>query len=78
MACYYDVCGRTGRESNLLLSQNVKISYNTWLTHMGSLNTLVIGGTGEGKSRGFVKPNVYSLPVDPRTGKPVSMVFTCT
>ncbi len=76
MACYYDVCGRTGRESNLLLSQNVKISYNTWLTHMGSLNTLVIGGTGEGKSRGFVKPNVYSLPVDPRTGKPVSMVFT--
>ena len=76
MAYYYDVCGRTGRESNMLLSQNVKISYNTWLTHMGSLNTLVIGGTGEGKSRGFVKPNVYSLPVDPRTRKPVSMVFT--
>jgi type IV secretion system protein VirD4 len=60
----------------MLLSQNVKISYNTWLTGQGSLNTLVIGGTGEGKSRGFVKPSVYSLPVDPRTGKPVSFVFT--
>lgn len=64
------------RETNLLLSQNVKISYNTWLTGLGSLNTLVIGGTGEGKSRGFVKPNIYSLPVDPRDGKPVSFVFT--
>ncbi len=68
--------GRTGRESNLLLSQNVKVSYNTWLSKLGSLNCLVIGGTGEGKSRGFVKPNVYSLPVDPRDGKPVSFVFT--
>ena len=66
----------SGRESNLLLSQNVKISYDTWLTHMGSLNTLVIGGTGEGKSRGFVKPNIYSLPVHPRDGKPISFVFT--
>ena len=66
----------TGQETNLLLSQNVRISYDTWLTHMGSLNTLVIGGTGEGKSRGFVKPNVYSLPTDPKTGKKMSMVFT--
>lgn len=70
------VQGRTGRESNLLLSQNVKISYNTWLSKLGSLNCLVIGGTGEGKSRGFVKPNVYALPVDPRDGKPISFVFT--
>lgn len=68
--------GKTGRESNLVLSQNVKVSYNTWLSKLGSLNCLVIGGTGEGKSRGFVKPNVYSLPVDPRDGKPVSFVFT--
>lgn len=70
------VQGRTGRESNLLLSQNVKVSYNTWLSKLGSLNCLVIGGTGEGKSRGFVKPNVYALPVDPRDGKPISFVFT--
>jgi type IV secretion system protein VirD4 len=70
------VQGRVGRESNLLLSQNVKISYNTWLSKLGSLNCLVIGGTGEGKSRGFVKPNVYSLPIDPRDGKPISFVFS--
>lgn len=70
------VQGRTGRESNLLLSQNIKVSYNTWLSKLGSLNCLVIGGTGEGKSRGFVKPNVYALPVDPRDGKPISFVFT--
>ncbi len=70
------VQGRTGRESNLLLSQNIKISYNTWLSKLGSLNCLVIGGTGEGKSRGFVKPNIYSLPVDPRDGRPISFVFT--
>lgn len=70
------VKGKTGRESNLLLSQNIKISYDTWLTRLGSLNCLVIGGTGEGKSRGFVKPNVYALPVDPRDGRPISFVFT--
>ncbi|MDO4322576.1 MAG: type IV secretory system conjugative DNA transfer family protein [Lachnospiraceae bacterium] len=70
------VQGRVGRESNLLLSQNIKISYNTWLSKLGSLNCLVIGGTGEGKSRGFVKPNIYSLPVDPRDGKPISFVLT--
>lgn len=51
--------GRIGRESNLLLSQNIKISYNTWLSKLGSLNCLVIGGTGEGKSRGFVKPYLF-------------------
>lgn len=68
--------GQTGRESNLLLSRNIKVSYNTWLSGLGSLNCLVIGGTGEGKSRGFVKPNVYALPTDPRDGRPVSFVFT--
>lgn len=68
--------GDTGRETNLLLSRNIKVSYNTWLSGLGSLNCLVIGGTGEGKSRGFVKPNVYALPVDPRDKRPVSFVFT--
>lgn len=63
-------------ETNLLLSQDVKISYDTWLTKLGSVNTLVIGGTGEGKSRGFVRPNIYSLPVDPRDKKPISFVVT--
>lgn len=73
-----NVCGKLGRESNQLLSQNVKLSYDTYYTKQGSLNTLVIGGTGEGKSRGFVKPSVYSLPVLARGGdaKPLSFVFT--
>ena len=63
------------RETNLLLSEGVKISYNTRLTKLGSMNTLVVGGTGEGKSRGFVRPNLYSLPVDSRTEKPMSFVI---
>ena len=65
-----------GRETNILLAQNVKISYDTWLTKLGSNNVLLIGGTGEGKSRNTIKPNVYSLPTDPKTGKPMSMIFT--
>lgn len=65
-----------GRETNILLSQNVKVSYNTWLTKLGSNNVLLIGGTGEGKSRNTIKPNVYSAPVDPKTGKAMSMIFT--
>ena len=63
-------------ETNMILSKNLKISWNTRHTHLGSMNTLVIGGTGEGKSRGFVKPNLYSLPVDPKTGKAHSFVIT--
>lgn len=63
-------------ETNLLLARDIKISYDTWLTKLGSVNTLVIGGTGEGKSRGFVRPNIYSLPVDPRDKKPISFVIT--
>lgn len=65
-----------GRETNLLLAQGVKVSYNTWKTRLGSNNVLLIGGTGEGKSRNTIKPNVYSLPTDPKTGRPMSMIFT--
>ena len=65
-----------GRETNILLSQNVKVSYDTWKTGLGSNNVLLIGGTGEGKSRNTIKPNVYSLPCDPRNGRAMSMIFT--
>lgn len=68
--------GNLGRETNMLLSQNVKLTYNTWQTRLGTQNVLCIGGSGEGKSRYLVRPNVYSLPTDPRTGRPMSMVFT--
>lgn len=65
-----------GRETNILLAQGVKVSYDTWKTRLGSNNVLLIGGTGEGKSRNTIKPNVYSLPTDPKTGKAMSMIFT--
>ena len=65
-----------GRETNMLLSQHVKLTYNTWQTRLGTQNVLCIGGSGEGKSRYLVRPNIYSLPTDPKTGRPMSLVFT--
>ena len=35
-----------GRETNILLAQGVKVSYDTWKTRLGSNNVLLIGGTG--------------------------------
>ena len=65
-----------GYETNQLLSQNIKVTFNTWKTHLGSMNTLVIGATGEGKSRYIVRPIMYSLPRDPRTKRLMSFVAT--
>ena len=42
---------------NKILSQNVRISFNT-RGHRRNLNTLVIGGSGAGKTRFYGKPNV--------------------
>lgn len=42
---------------NKILTQNVSIGYNSRL-HQRNLNTLVIGGSGSGKTRFFAKPNV--------------------
>lgn len=61
-----------GHETNQLLSQNVKITFDTYKTRLGSMNTLVIGGTGEGKSRYIVRPIVYSMPCDPRDFKKIT------
>ena len=44
-------------ESNKILTQNVCIGYNAKL-HRRNLNTLVVGGSGAGKTRFFAKPNV--------------------
>ena len=73
-----------GRSTNMLLGENLSITYNTNpynkknipANGLGWLHTLVIGGTGTGKSRYYVKPNIYSLPTDPVTGKAISMVIT--
>lgn len=61
-----------GYETNQVLSQNVKITFDTYKTRLGSMNTLVIGGTGTGKSRNIVRPIVYSLPSDPREFKKIT------
>lgn len=55
-----------GHETNIRLSQNVKISLNTYKTKLGSNNILIVGATGEGKSRNWVRPFAYSMPMDTR------------
>ena len=44
-------------ESNKILTQNVSIGYDA-KAHRRNLNTLVVGGSGAGKTRFFAKPNV--------------------
>ena len=44
-------------DSNKILTQNVSIGYDAKL-HRRNLNTLVVGGSGAGKTRFFAKPNV--------------------
>ena len=66
------VYAKLGHETNQVLSQNVKITYDTYKTRLGSMNTLVIGGTGEGKSKYIVRPLVYSMPCDPREFKKIT------
>lgn len=43
--------------TNMILSQNVKLNMNTRQTFKNN-NVAVIGGSGSGKSRFFVKPNI--------------------
>ena len=44
-------------ESNKILTQNVCIGYDAKV-HRRNLNTLVVGGSGAGKTRFYAKPNV--------------------
>lgn len=46
--------------NNILLTQEVRMSLNT-RQHRENLNVLVIGGSGSGKSRFYVKPNIMQL-----------------
>lgn len=67
---------KKGRETNLLLSQNVKITHDARKVKLGCENVLVVGATGSGKSFMYLKPNIYSLPTDPNTGMAMSLVMT--
>lgn len=56
---YSDPQGTTDHNgpNNMILSQDVFMNMNTRQTKFNN-NVLVIGGSGAGKSRGFVKPNL--------------------
>lgn len=47
-------------DNNILLTQEVRMSLNT-RQHRENLNVLIIGGSGAGKSRFYVKPNLMQL-----------------
>ena len=47
-------------DNNILLTQEVRMSLNT-RQHRENLNVLIIGGSGSGKSRFYVKPNIMQL-----------------
>ena len=44
-------------DNNIILTNDVKMSLNTRQTRK-NLNVMVIGGSGSGKSRFYVKPNL--------------------
>ena len=47
-------------DNNILLTQEVRMSLNT-RQHRENLNVTLIGGSGSGKSRFYVKPNIMQL-----------------
>lgn len=47
-------------DNNLILSQNLRLGLNTTQTKR-NLNTIYVGGSGSGKTRGFVIPNILQL-----------------
>ena len=60
------------QKQNKLLTQNVRLGLDTH-KHRRSLNVLVIGGSGAGKSRTYVKPNILEantnyVITDPKSG----------
>ena len=52
--------GKYETDNNILLTQEVRMSLNTH-QHRENLNVVVIGGSGAGKSRAFVMPNLMQL-----------------
>ena len=48
---------RSDLRDNRILATNVTVSNDTWKTKMNN-NDLVVGGTGAGKTRGYIRPNI--------------------
>lgn len=75
---------RHGRATNIQLAEGVILTLNSQTYNklnlpsngLGWMHQLIIGATGTGKSRSYVRPNIYSLPTDPLTGRAISLVIT--
>lgn len=52
---------RRDPDANIILSKNIQVDMDTRHTMLGNDNIFVIGGTGSGKTRFFVKPNLLQL-----------------
>ncbi len=60
-------------ENNKILTQNVRIGYDG-RKHLRNLNTLVVGGSGAGKTRYVVKPNILQVEIGGSGSAGASMV----
>ena len=65
------------QKQNKLLTQNVRLGLDTH-KHRRSLNVLVIGGSGAGKSRSYVKPNILEANTNYVITDPKSEVLLAT
>ncbi len=65
------------QKQNKLLTQNVRLGLDTH-KHRRSLNVLVIGGSGAGKSRSYVKPNILEANTNYVVTDPKSEVLLAT
>lgn len=64
-------------ENNMILSQNVYLSLNQQKT-LRNNNVLVVGGSGSGKSRFFVKPNILQANCNYIVTDPAGELLTAT
>ena len=65
------------QKENKLLTRNVRLGLDTH-KHRRSLNVLVIGGSGAGKSRTYVKPNILEANTNYVVTDPKSEVLLAT
>lgn len=57
---------------NTIMGEGVELAYEPAKTdheHARHRNVLIIGGTGSGKTRGYVKPNLMQIPAEENSGR---------
>ena len=72
-----EVNAQFAQKENKLLTRNVRLGLDTH-KHRRSLNVLVIGGSGAGKSRSYVKPNILEANTNYVITDPKSEVLLAT